>query len=624
VDEFTREPFIVLADLIKLRQFFADESVIKVFHNAKFDIRMLEKIGVGVKGPIEETMFLAGTLNTMEPSLKLKELGRKYLGISVGDQEDLHRATISGRAIGKRLGWALGDEVAQDYWMAPWKLCKKYAITDAERTMMLFLIMKEDLDKDRNARKTYERELALWPTTYAMEGRGVRVDIDIIDTGLKKSNRRSKKFAAKIHAMVGSVNLNSPQQLCKIFYGSKKKGGLGLRITKYTKTGNPSCDQQALEKMHHPVAKLLLKWKAEDGLRKFFANYKSLAVWEEKWKCWVIHPNFTQTETKTFRFSCRQPNLQNVPDADNSKSMAAIQARTPFGPRKGYVWYHWDYKQLEVVVFADCSQEPSLLEAIASGREIHVETGNRVWGPRNKALAIRAARHALELDTGEPASSPEVKAAQDEYWDVTPKKTVENWLYGWDWKIIQAEASIGKKNTKTNAKGVTFNKIFGGGVNGLQAFIPVTWSEGEDILDAYDNSFPTIGKWIKKRSNKARKLGYVRTREGTKLMVDREKPYVAINYEVQGTAAEMLKNAMIRLAPYLQRLRDKNIDVWLVLTIHDELVIEMPTRIVGKTRHNILKRITGIMENQSTLNVPVKVEIERTDKSWAKKVEVTV
>jgi len=623
VDPFTREPIVCLKDLVTLQRFFSDPSITKVFHNAKFDIRMLEQLDVTVKGTVHDTIFLIKTLNSLEPSAKLKDLGRKYLDIPAEDQEDLQKATIRARAEAKKLGWQLGVEVAEDYWMAPSALCKKYAVCDAERTMMLFMLMKDQLEEEKLT-ATYERELALFPVTYTMEGRGVRVDMDVIDSGLHKSKQRSKVLAKKIHAILGEINLNSPKQLVEAFYSSKKKGGLGLPITKYTKTGNPSCDQQALEAMNHPAANFLLQWKAEDGLRKFFANYKKLAVFDEANDCWVIHPSFTQTDTRTFRFSCRQPNLQNVPDADNSRSMVAIQARTPFGPRKGCVWYLYDYKQLEVVVFADCSKEPSLLKAIASGRQIHNETGNRVWGPKNRKLAIRAARHALELDTKQPASSPEVKAAQDEYWDVTPKKTAENWLSDWDWKIVEAEASIGKSNTKTNAKGVTFNKIFGGGVNGLQAFIPVSWEQGMEILDAYDNAYPKITSWIKKKTNKARRLGYTETREGTKLRVDPEKPYKAVNYEVQGSAAELLKAAMIRLNPYLKQLRAKGIDIWMILTVHDELVFELPKNVQGKKLQTILKKIKSLMEGPTVLDVPVKVDVEKVEESWAKKTEVNL
>lgn len=143
-----------------LKRWFEDPTIAKIGHNVKFDIRMLDMIGIKVRGKIHETMFMMHVLNNVEPSYQLKPLTKKYLDYPDDDLNELHKATVTARRQAKKLGWKVHEDVEADYWMAPDPTCRKYNVRDAERTMMFYLFLNPRLDEEK-VRKVYDQEMEL-------------------------------------------------------------------------------------------------------------------------------------------------------------------------------------------------------------------------------------------------------------------------------------------------------------------------------------------------------------------------------------------------------------------------------------------------------------------------------
>lgn len=642
-----------------IKAFFTDPTITKVFHNAKFDVRMIElAFGIKVQGRIEETMFMAHVCNTLESDFKLKRLSKAYLEIDDDDEKLLHRLTVKARRVAKKRGWKIADggkdNVKADYWLPSIVFagtpeaaaCEVYATRDAERTMLLFLMydqVLDDLDREyaqwyeeakeegqevppfrMACRETYELERELWPITYSLETRGVQVVPEVVFQEIKEFERKRDDALAFVkRAAWKGFDPDKPGDMRKLVYGKLK-----LPVLKRTdKSNQPATNVEALfEHMGNPVIKALFKYRAnEKGLSSFFYKYRDNMVADPV--CpggMVLHCDFQQMGPVTGRFSCRNPNLQNVANALTTRSPEPIQARRPFRPRPGYVWYHVDYHQLEVVIFADVSQEPTMLAAIATGRDLHTECTNKAWGGKGNPAAIQAAYHSLELD-GTGSGEPSEKLA--EVWKklrVSPsdhferKETAaEQWLASFDYDIVKAEKSIDKKTSRAKAKMILFAKVFGGGPNAIKDLLHCTREEAQTFLNDYDRAFPHIVQYIKSLSRSAARDGYIVNRFGRRIAVDSDKPYRAVNYMVQGSAADLLKRSMIRCFNYLQ---ETGLDAHLVLTIHDELVFEIKKEHAFK---RVLNRLCDIMEDhQGHFGVPTPVEMEKCTERWNEKVKV--
>jgi len=329
--------------------------------------------------------------------------------------------------------------------------------------------------------------------------------------------------------------------------------------------------------------------------------------------------DFNQVGPRTGRFSCRKPNMQNVANALTTRSPMPIQARTPFVPRPGYVWYAIDYSQLEVRIFADVSQEPSMLEALDSGEDLHDVCTNKAWGGKDNPAAIRAAIHSLEFDgTGD---GTKVK----KFWDkegvaLRDIPTMEQsakvyladkWLAEFDYNIVKAEKSISKKTSRAKAKMILFAKLFGGGPNAIKDLLYCDYHEAAEFLRDYDGAFPEIVQYIRDLSEEASGAGYIMDCFGRRIAVDPDTAYRAVNYKVQGSAASLLKQSMRRTHAYLKKTK---LDAHLLLTIHDEIVFE-----VRKThaKRNVLQELCRIMEDHGgAFGVPTPVEIDKVTESW--------
>lgn len=621
VDPRTRVPRVPESEREAVRRFVC-QPVRKRFWNAKFDVLMLDSVGVRVDvATIDEVSFMARAVNNLEFSYSLKPLAKKYADIADDDESELREMVVRARRLAKKLGYEPAEDVESDYWM-PRSLsvlhpreardagldpdaCRRYAVRDAERTMVLGAMYEVAMD-DVGVRDVYEGEMELLPETIEMEQRGVRIDEERLERCREEARRRVEEAQAVLVRASGNpeFNHNSPKQIVELLFegGERRKGSecAGLPVLKRTKTGQPKTDAEALAPHKaHPLVQAVLKVRANTQAQKLFFNkYAGLATRDPE-QGLILHPGFKQWGTLTGRYSCSEPNMQQVSDPDTTNSLAAefvVDVRQVFVPRRGYVWYCPDYSQIEVVIFADISGEQTLIDAIRSGADIHGATSEKVWGGRGNPRAVEEA--CVLLSTQDRGLAV---AKLDEY----------------DWRIGELEKSLEKKSTRKKAKSVTFTKIFGGGPLALMRWIGVSKPEAVRILRAYDESFPTMVEKMREIELQGKKDGYVINPFGRRLAVDPWNAYRAVNHVVQSAAADLMKQGMRKCAAYLREL---GLDARIIMTIHDELIFEI--RREHAFRH-VIGRIRELMSDHGgAFSIPVRVDVDKVTERWSDKTKV--
>lgn len=646
----TREVMPVKKELEQLREFFADERVTKVFHHAKFDVRMLRAIGIEVHGPggnvldggrLEETMFMAHATFTLEPTLRLKSLADKYCEIDTRDQDTLRKTVVRLRRRAAQLGWAIRFEesypvdgrtkrkavVEADYWLpsafareypdSPKKfkfdpnVCKTYALLDVERTMTLYHYYSNVMDEV--AGTTYNRELELWPFVFLMEERGVKIDPTICQAKIDEYVARLRQaydFLQK--AAWKGYNPDSTQQTARLLFDKLRLEPLEGRAV--------DVDVLSRYRDHEVVSALIEYRNAHKAVGTYFGPYMKLAE-QDADNQYILHTDFNQMGPATGRFSSRRPNLQNVAES-NARAIEPLKAREPFGPRDGYVWLLIDWSNLELRIFADYAEEEQMLKWFAEGRDMHTEICNRLWGGQSER-AIRNAVHSIDLDCNQPAN--EFVAALWKDMRVTPKNVhtipyerrmelAATWLKAYKFDIVAAEKSIKKVSTRARTKMLEFLKVFGGGAKAASGLLKCSIEEARENLKAFDSEFPRVPEFARELTRQAKKDGYVVNRYGRRIAVDYDYPYRAINYIVQGSAADLMKDSMVKVGRYLD---GTNLDALMLMTIHDELVTEFLRR---HLQLRVVRNMVRLMEDpDKRFKVGIKVDVSIVTKSWPQK-----
>lgn len=331
----------------------------------------------------------------------------------------------------------------------------------------------------------------------------------------------------------------------------------------------------------------------------------------------IIHASFNQCGPKTGRFSCKEPNMQQIPSKSAGRAPHPIDGRAPFGPRPGCVWFNIDYSQLEVRIYADLAKEKTLLKIINSGQHVHSAITDHVWGGKNDTC-IQVGTRALFGTLGTADDREDWQKTRKEFWAGTEEKTVAAWLAKHDWSIVRAEASIGRKNTVNTTKLMIFNQIYGGGVPSLMQLMKRSRQEVIDFVKYFDSRIPGMREWNASVTRQARKDGFVRTAFGRRVPVDPDRAYAGVNYIIQGSAADLMKRALLNTHTYLQ---DNEVRAWIVMTIHDEIVFEFD-KLEEKMRHVLALR--DIMEEAGSeaFTIPMTAEVERVRKRWSEKEKV--
>lgn len=471
-----------------------------------------------------DTLLMSHALRT-EDEHGLKELCLRYLRYSDLDELELKKEVERCTRVAKKkcpeimLGHSpTGDRMTgYDYWIPRFAepdndVCVTYATKDVERTMLLYHFFIDLLDdEEEQVRYGYEREKRLMQTVYRMEDGGVTVNPKTIKSKIRKAEKCSQEYLKNCSDLMRkklrgtkTYNPRSQKDLTSYLYSPE---GWKQTPPKMTEKGSPSTDKASLEalieslpedKQHKELREFLgmfLQAKSHLSAIGYLKNYQSyarplhkpLSIPEEFRNREVLYPSLNQTGTKTTRFSSSNPNGQNVSKISTieiaGQTYEGPKIREVFSPLELLEWWAIDYSQLELRVFAACSEEQSLIDTLDDGYDFHSFVAERIF-----------------------------------------KKPPD--------KITKQERRI--------AKNVNFALIFGASpkkVN-LTAGIP-------NAYELFAKQFPNVASYMEKMIAHAKKHRCVRTLDGYRLGVPADSPYKAVNYIVQGTAGSIIKNAMI-------------------------------------------------------------------------------
>jgi DNA polymerase-1 len=432
-----------------------------------------------------------------------------------------------------------------------------YACADVDMAHRLVGILTSELEEKGLWSLFTDVEMPLIPVLTAMEMAGVKLDVAFLEQMSGTLGGRSGELEAKIQEMVGyAFNVNSTQQLSDALFKTLELSTQGLRRTK---TGHFSTAASVLEGLRgkHPVIDLILEYR---GLAKLKSTYVDALPQMVNPHTGRLHTSYNQAGTVTGRISSSNPNLQYIP----IRTPLGRQVRRAFVAEPGWRLIAADYSQVELRVMAHISGDEGLLSAFARGEDIHASTAAAIMG------------------------------------------------------VSLAEVTSDMRRV---AKAVNFGLSYGQTAYGLAQATSLTQAEAEDFIKAYFERFPKVREYIDLTKARATRQGYVETLMGRRryfpeLLPGSEAPHnvrqaaerMAINAPIQGTAADIIKIAMIRL---YRALQEQKRQTRMILQVHDELVVEAPE----KEGTAVKTLIREVMEGAFDLEAPLKVDF-KTGQNW--------
>tara|TARA_R100001143_G_scaffold63604_1_gene73782 strand:+ start:41370 stop:44117 length:2748 start_codon:yes stop_codon:yes gene_type:complete len=519
-----------------LNPIFQNENILKIAHNLKFDLMILEQSGVSINGPFFDTMVAAYLIDSSQ-RLKMDTLSKEFLNYEPIPIEEL---------IGK--GKAQISMADLSY-----KEIKDYAAEDADITFQLYELFNEKLKKDSLLEIAETLEFPLIPVLTKMEAYGIHIDKEMLHTFSEELTTDLDELEKKIFQITEEeFNLNSPQQLGFVLFDKLK-----LPAGKKTKTGQYSTSEDVLSKLavEYEVPSLILDYRSLSKLRSTYVDALPRIIHPKTER---IHTDFNQTVTATGRLSSSNPNLQNIP----IRTARGREIRKAFIPVEGFKLLAADYSQVELRVIASVSGDENMIESFKNGEDIH----------------SRTAKEIFNLDSID---------------EVTP-------------------------NHRRKAKEVNFGIPYGVSAYGLASRLGISNSEGKEMIDQYFNRFPGIKKYIDETVLFAKENGFVTTLMGRRRYIPEINSSnwnvrgfaerTAINMPIQGTAADIIKLAMIDIHSYLQ---SNNLKSRMLLQVHDELIFE----INNSESDEVPTKIRDLMENAFELAVPLVVDMGLAD-NW--------
>ena len=428
----------------------------------------------------------------------------------------------------------------------PLEQAAEYAAEDADVTMKLQQVLWEKLSKEPTLEKLFkEMELPLLGVLSRMERRGVLIDSDALFLQSNEIANRLSELEEQAYVLAGQpFNLASTKQLQEILFDK-----LGLPVIQKTPKGAPSTNEEVLEELafSHELPKVLVEHR---GLSKLKSTYTDKLPQMVNPQTGRVHTSYHQAVTATGRLSSSDPNLQNIP----IRNEEGRRIRQAFIAREGFTVVAADYSQIELRIMAHLSQDQGLINAFTQGKDIHRSTAAEIFG-----------------------------AALDE---VTSEQ-------------------------RRNAKAINFGLIYGMSAFGLSRQLGIGRADAQSYMDLYFKRYPGVQTFMHDIREKAKAQGYVETLFGRRLylpdinssngMRRKAAERVAINAPMQGTAADIIKRAMIQLDQKLQN----DPDIAMIMQVHDELVFEVRSEKVAFYSELIKTQ----MESAADLVVPLIVEV---------------
>lgn len=429
-----------------------------------------------------------------------------------------------------------------------------YAAEDADVTLQLHLKMWPELEKEAGPKKVFEQiEMPLLKVISRVERNGVLIDQAILAQHSKELTARLAELELKAHELAGEpFNLSSTKQLQVILFEKQ-----GIKPTKKTPGGAPSTSEEVLAELalDYPLPKVILEHRGLSKLKSTYTDKLPLMINPVSGR---VHTSYHQAVTATGRLSSTDPNLQNIPVRNDE----GRRIRQAFVAGKGNRIVAADYSQIELRIMAHLSQDKGLLDAFSQGEDIHRATASEVFGvPLSKV-------------TGEQRRS---------------------------------------------AKAINFGLIYGMSAFGLSRQLNIGAGEAKKYMDLYFERYPGVLRYMENTRQLAASNGYVETLDGRRLWLPDIKSSnairrkaaerAAINAPMQGTAADIIKRAMIAVDDWLQKQTDDA--VRMIMQVHDELVFEIKAEAVDEAS----KQIRALMEGSMALDVPLLVEVGEGD-NW--------
>ncbi len=431
---------------------------------------------------------------------------------------------------------------------------KEYAAEDADVTLQLREVFEPKLKETGTEKLFNETEMPLVPVLAAMEAEGVKLDTETLNKFGKELSVEITEMEKEIHEMAGvEFNIASPRQLGEVLFDRLKISSK----PKKTKTGQYSTGEEVLTRLayRHPIVEKILEYRSLTKLKSTYVDSLPKLVKERDGR---IHTSYNQAVASTGRLSSNNPNLQNIP----IRTARGREIRKAFIPRnKEYVLLSADYSQIELRIIAHLSKDRAMMDAFRKGMDIHTATASRVYG--------------IPVD------------------QVT-------------------------KDMRRHAKMVNFGIIYGISAFGLSQRLKIPRREAAEIIENYFEKYPGIHQYMEKTIEFAREHGYVETILGRRRYLSDirsangvVRAYAernAINAPIQGSSADMIKIAMIRIFHEMQK---RNMKSKMILQVHDELVFD-----AHKEEADDLKILVNEkMRDALSLDVPVVVDIS-TGNNW--------
>ncbi len=423
----------------------------------------------------------------------------------------------------------------------------EYAAEDADVTLQLHQALYPKVQSEEKLARIYrDVEMPLLMVLFNMERYGVLLDTERLRELSREFGDKMVEVEAKAHVEAGQpFNLNSPKQIQEILFEKQ-----GLKPVRKTPGGAPSTDEDALQELalDHPLPKLILDYRALTKLKSTYTDKLPESINPRTGR---VHTNYGQAVAVTGRLASNDPNLQNIP----IRTAEGRRIREAFIAPPGAHIVSADYSQIELRIMAHISQDASLLAAFAAGEDIHSATAAEIFG----------------------MSPKEVGAEQRRY-----------------------------------AKVINFGLIYGMSAFGLARQLGLERAAASQYMDRYFARYPGVADYMKRTREAARETGYVETVFGRRLWLPEIKSgnparrqgaeRAAINAPMQGTAADLIKMAMIAADRWLAERRLKS---RLIMQVHDELVLEVPDKELGEIKRELPKLMSGVAK----LAVPLVVDV---------------
>jgi DNA polymerase-1 len=533
--------------LAALKSVLENPAIKKIGHDLKFDLMMLAHEGIHLHGIEFDTMLASYVLDATRSSHKLEEVALEHLGYKALVQEDICGSGQKAIPLAQMPSGAILNYAGERADLA-WQLAGKLA---------------PKLREDGMDTLFRELEMPLIPVLAAIETAGVRIDLPALASQSHRIEAELDSRSARIFELAGETfNINSPKQLSVILFEK-------LQLPTARRTGKTKVASTAVEVLEelaltNELPKLILEWRALQKLKGTYIDALPQLVHTRTAR---VHTSFNQAVAATGRLSSSDPNLQNIP----IRTDLGREIRRAFIADRGCVLISADYSQIELRVLAHLAEEEALIEAFQRGEDIHDRTALKVFG---------------------------------------------------------ANSGLDPHELRRRAKIINYALLYGKTAFTLARDIGVTPAIAQEFIDAYFGGFPRVRGFIDRTIEQARTRGFVETMFGRRRMVPELNSRnnqirmgaerMTVNFPIQGTAADILKRAMLNVHEVLdpgraegneQRAEGKGQraepHARMILTVHDELLIESPEDVAEK----VSVQIRDAMQRAATLNVPLTVDV---------------